>query len=136
MIVPGAQFRKLMLHNSLRNRTDCADNPNASEIEKVRPKNEHSWGDRIRRKQLTADVFSCLNSPLDAPLLSLSSGMSRMHHEEKLDLELLKVDIAARLRSACAHLPPGEFADLVHQMACIQLKYTRSAPPGAQGIES
>lgn len=52
-----------------------------------------------------------------------------MHHEEKGDLDLLKADIAARLRSACAHFPPEEFDDLVHRMACIQLKYTRSAPP-------
>jgi len=50
-----------------------------------------------------------------------------MHHEEKGDLDLLMADIATRLRSACAHFPPGEFADLVHQMAWIQLKYTRSA---------
>ena len=59
-----------------------------------------------------------------------------MHHEEKGDLELLKADIAARLRSACAHFPPGEFDELVHQMACIQLKYTRSLSPDGSRLES
>jgi hypothetical protein len=58
-----------------------------------------------------------------------------MHHEEKGDLDLLKADIAARLRSACAHFPPGEFDDLVHQMACIQLKYARSASAEVAGLE-
>jgi hypothetical protein len=54
-----------------------------------------------------------------------------MHHEESPDLELLKADIASRLRSACAHFPEREFADLVHQIASIELKYGRSplAPP-------
>jgi|GEM_PF-1942478 hypothetical protein len=59
-----------------------------------------------------------------------------MHHEDKRDLDLLKTDIAARLRSACAHFPPAEFDDLVHQMACIQLKYARSASPDASGWNS
>jgi hypothetical protein len=54
-----------------------------------------------------------------------------MHHEESPDLELLKADIASRLRSACAHFPEHEFADLVHQIASIELKYGRSSltPP-------
>jgi hypothetical protein len=57
-----------------------------------------------------------------------------MHHEEIRDLELLKADISARLRSACAHFPPGEFAELVHQIACIELKYARHPPP--EGTEA
>jgi hypothetical protein len=52
-----------------------------------------------------------------------------MHHEEFRDLELLKADIASRLRSACAHFPPSEFAELVHQIASIELKYARHTPP-------
>jgi hypothetical protein len=54
-----------------------------------------------------------------------------MHHEESRDLELLKADIATRLRSACAHFPENEFAALVHQIASIELKYGRNplAPP-------
>jgi hypothetical protein len=51
-----------------------------------------------------------------------------MQHQEKHDLDLLKIDIAARLRSACAHFPPHEFAELVHQIARIELKYARHNP--------
>ena len=46
-----------------------------------------------------------------------------MHHEEIRDLELLKADIAARLRVACAHFSEIDFAELVHQIASIELKY-------------
>jgi hypothetical protein len=53
-----------------------------------------------------------------------------MQHEEIRDLDLLKIDISARLRSACAHFPPHEFAELVHQIACIELKYGRRGQPG------
>jgi hypothetical protein len=49
----------------------------------------------------------------------------QMQHPDKHDLDLLKTDIAARLRSACAHFPPHEFEELVHQIACIELKYGR-----------
>ena len=49
-----------------------------------------------------------------------------MHHEESPDLELLKADIASRLRSACAHFSERDFADLVHQIASIELKYGRN----------
>lgn len=54
-----------------------------------------------------------------------------MHHEESRDLELLKADIALRLRSACAHFSEREFAELVHQIASIELKYGRDplGPP-------
>ena len=54
-----------------------------------------------------------------------------MHHEENPDLEMLKADIASRLRSACAHFSEREFADLVHQIASIELKYGRNplTPP-------
>jgi hypothetical protein len=53
-----------------------------------------------------------------------------MHHEE-IDLELLKADIAARLRVACAHFSETDFAALVHQIASIELKYARKplSPP-------
>jgi hypothetical protein len=50
-----------------------------------------------------------------------------MNHEETRDLELLKVDIAARLRAACAHFSENEFAELVHQIASLELKYGRNA---------
>jgi hypothetical protein len=54
-----------------------------------------------------------------------------MRHEESRELELLKADIASRLRSACAHFSEGEFAELVHQIASIELKYGRDplGPP-------
>jgi hypothetical protein len=54
-----------------------------------------------------------------------------MHQEESPDLELLKADIASRLRSACAHFSEREFAELVHQIASIELKYGRNplGPP-------
>jgi hypothetical protein len=54
-----------------------------------------------------------------------------MNHEENRDLELLKADIAARLRAACAHFPENEFAELVHQIATVELKYGRNplSPP-------
>ncbi|HEY2896941.1 MAG TPA: hypothetical protein VGJ12_07380 [Gemmatimonadaceae bacterium] len=48
-----------------------------------------------------------------------------MHHEENRDFELLKADITSRLRSACAHFSEREFAELVHQIASIELKYGR-----------
>jgi hypothetical protein len=58
-----------------------------------------------------------------------------MSHEEIRDLELLKADIAARLRLACAHFPESDFADLVHQIASIELKYARNqmSPPDGDG---
>lgn len=49
-----------------------------------------------------------------------------MRHEEARDLELLKADIAARLRPACAHFSELEFTELVHQIASIELKYSRN----------
>jgi hypothetical protein len=49
-----------------------------------------------------------------------------MLHEENRDLEILKADIAARLRVACAHFSDTDFADLVHQIASIELKYARN----------
>jgi len=54
-----------------------------------------------------------------------------MRHEENRELELLKADIASRLRSACAHFSEREFAELVHQIASIELKYGRDplGPP-------
>lgn len=52
-----------------------------------------------------------------------------MHHEEIRDLDQLKADISSRLRSACAHFSSAEFAELVHQIACIELKYARHSTP-------
>ncbi|HSU92336.1 MAG TPA: hypothetical protein VLI43_01415 [Gemmatimonadaceae bacterium] len=49
-----------------------------------------------------------------------------MQHEEIRDLELLKADIASRLRPACAHFSERDFAELVHQIAAIELKYARN----------
>jgi hypothetical protein len=49
-----------------------------------------------------------------------------MNHEETRDLELLKADIASRLRAACAHFSEKEFAELVHQIASLELKYGRN----------
>ncbi|MEP7086569.1 MAG: hypothetical protein ABI884_04485 [Gemmatimonadota bacterium] len=48
-----------------------------------------------------------------------------MKHDEIRDLESLKADIASRLRLSCAHFPETEFADLVHQIATVELKYAR-----------
>jgi hypothetical protein len=50
-----------------------------------------------------------------------------MLKDELRDLEALKSDIASRLRSACAHFSEGEFADLVEQIAQVELKYARRA---------
>ena len=50
-----------------------------------------------------------------------------MHHEEIRDLELLKADIASRLRPACAHFSERDFAEIVHQIASIELKYALNA---------
>ena len=58
-----------------------------------------------------------------------------MRHEENRELELLKADIASRLRSACAHFSEREFAELVHQIASIELKYGRD-PLGPPSQES
>ena len=52
------------------------------------------------------------------------------------DLQLLKADIASRLRSACRHFRDQDFAELVHQIAQIELKYARretAASPNADG---
>lgn len=51
-----------------------------------------------------------------------------MPRDEIRDLEHLKADIASRLRPSCAHFPAGEFDDLVHQIASIELKYERRSP--------
>ncbi len=48
-----------------------------------------------------------------------------MRHDDTRDLDFLKADIESRLRNACAHFPPGEFAALVHQIASIELKYAQ-----------
>jgi hypothetical protein len=50
-----------------------------------------------------------------------------MLNDEIRDLEGLKGDIASRLRSACAHFSDREFADLVEQIAQVELKYARRA---------
>ena len=50
-----------------------------------------------------------------------------MHYGEIRDLESVKADIAARLRTACAHFSDCEFADLVEQIAQVELKYARLA---------
>jgi len=62
MIVPDPPFRKLIIHNHLQSRTNGPDTPNASGIEKARPRNEHLGRARVGRKQLTADVVRCLNT--------------------------------------------------------------------------
>lgn len=59
-----------------------------------------------------------------------------MPQDEIPDLDLLKADIAARLRSACAHFADSDFAELVHQIAQIELKYARGGPRDSQGSES
>lgn len=51
-----------------------------------------------------------------------------MPRDEIRDLESLKADIASRLRSACSHFPAAEFDDLVHQIACIEMKYEHRSP--------
>ncbi len=48
-----------------------------------------------------------------------------MQHDEIRDLESRKADIASRLRSSCSHFPEEEFADLVNQIATVELKYAR-----------
>lgn len=48
-----------------------------------------------------------------------------MMNDEIRDLDNLKADIASRLRSACSHFPESEFADLVAQIAHVELKYAR-----------
>ena len=48
-----------------------------------------------------------------------------MVNDEIRDLESLKAVIASRLRTACAHFPESEFADLVTQIAHVELKYSR-----------
>ena len=48
-----------------------------------------------------------------------------MPNNEIRDLESLKADIASRLRTACAHFPENEFADLVAQIAHVELKYAQ-----------
>jgi hypothetical protein len=57
-----------------------------------------------------------------------------MHQEEIRDLELLKAEIASRLRVACAHFSENDFAELVHQIASIELKYARNplSPPESE----
>jgi hypothetical protein len=59
-----------------------------------------------------------------------------MSFGEISDLEMLKADIASRLRSACEHFCDEDFAELVHQIAQIELKYARretAAPPTTDG---
>ena len=48
-----------------------------------------------------------------------------MLSDEIRDIETLKADIASRLRTACGHFPAAEFAELVNQIAEIELKYAR-----------
>jgi hypothetical protein len=61
-----------------------------------------------------------------------------MQHEEVRDLELLKADIAMRLRPACAHFSEHDFTELVHQIASIELKYAHNPldPPSEQSRAS
>ena len=131
MIVPTTESSKLARNNDLHNRTFCADSPDTSEIEKMRPIFEHilsgsmsgnSW--RECRRMAYIERPDPSQSRLERQAVS-------MHHEENRDFELLKADIASRLRSACAHFPEREFAELVHQIASIELKYSHNplGPP-------
>jgi hypothetical protein len=52
-----------------------------------------------------------------------------MHGDETHDLQLLKAEIASRLKTACAHFPAREFEDLVSQIAHVELKYARRIAP-------
>ena len=49
------------------------------------------------------------------------------HEEEAREIELLKADIAIRLRIVCAHFPEPEFAELIDQIARIESKYALRA---------
>jgi hypothetical protein len=132
MIVPAILFSKLLILNNLQKRTLFANSADTSGIEKTRPISEHycrasvlgnSWRDRRCSVYITPPGYI----PRPVPERQAVS----MHHEESRDLELLKADIASRLRSACAHFSEREFAELVHQIASIELKYGRNplTPP-------
>jgi hypothetical protein len=54
---------------------------------------------------------------------------------EMRELERLKADIAARLRAACAHFPDREFAELIDQIAHVELKYARRIAPSSLAAE-
>jgi hypothetical protein len=47
--------------------------------------------------------------------------------DDTRDLNLLKSDIALRLAPVCSHFPATEFAELIDQIARIELKYARRA---------
>ena len=132
MIVPAALFHKLPSSNELHKGTPRANRPDAFEIEKTRPIYEHfvlaatggnNWRDRGREAYIERPGY------VPSPVLERQAVL--MHHAENHDLELLKADIATRLRAACAHFSEHDFAELVHRIASIELKYGRNAlgPP-------
>jgi hypothetical protein len=131
MIVPAEKDANSLYINVLQKRTVRADRPDTSGIEKMRPISEHSWcgsnpGNGWRESGSATYIArpgSCISRPERQAVL--------MHQEESPDFELLKADIASRLRSACAHFSDRDFADLVHQIASIEVKYGRNplTPP-------
>jgi hypothetical protein len=48
----------------------------------------------------------------------------RKDHNRQARLDLMKEEIAARLRSVCADMPQAEFTELVERIATINLKYS------------
>ena len=58
-----------------------------------------------------------------------------MSSDDIRDLEILKADIASRLRPACAHFCEADFDDLVHQIAQIEVKYARRGAESEPELE-
>lgn len=52
--------------------------------------------------------------------------------ETNREVELLKADLALRLRSVCAHFPNSEFDALIDQIARVEVKYALRAPPASE----
>jgi hypothetical protein len=48
----------------------------------------------------------------------------RQDHSRQARLDLMKEEIAARLRAVCADMPQAEFVRLVERIATINLKYS------------
>ena len=54
-----------------------------------------------------------------------------MQHQA-LNLELIRRDIAKRLRSTCADMPQDEFDKMVARMALIEWKHLNDSTPTSQ----
>jgi hypothetical protein len=131
--VPDIEIGKMLFYNELTQQPNHAASSSSFDIENFRPNIEQLRAPPLadspeRGTRVANRVTFAGRLPLEP---NLSAVLHVIPQEESRELELLKADIASRLRSACAHFPDAEFAELVDQIARIEAKYARRAGTSA-----